>query len=514
MVDFISPFTLPAQPLELRIMALESLGFICQTWPAQFSKDIPRKALSSVFKEDNADLQNIVLKAFADFFAIHEGKSEKFVRAAGGGVDQENSTRLGGSLKANDNDGAAALIAQHFLQDMLRVAISRQDSYALTAIELIASINRQGLVHPKECAGVLVALETSTNPAISKVAFETHKMLHQQHESMFDREYMRAIQEAFYYQRDIVGDSTGAVARPYNAKLSQLFDVIKTSNSRYQKKFLSNLCSKVNFEPRKVDASGDPPECLLFARFVSQNLAFLEYGQMAELLPTIACMERIVAATGNAILDPIETEVLPARIQPANGDSSALPPPADGLAPAPQPEVALPQVNPEVLKKLAVSASILSMLWEARTYLRRLYGINQHTKQKDTKPNPKELNKAPTKVPGITGDKFWDSILRIMRSLDSTELMIDRCQQFATLLSIDDELKVTAEDDDDQDMHDVGGDGDFGASGFPVGMDSKPTKRKSSVSSGGGAPKKPRTKKASSGKKRISAGLEDDEGWE
>lgn len=507
MVDFISPFTLPAQPLELRIMALESLGSICQTWPAQFSREIPRKALSSVFEEDNADLQNIVLKAFADFFAIHEGKSEKLVQASGGAAD-ENGTRLGGSLRANDNDGAAALIAQHFLRNMLKVAQSRQDSYALTAIELVASINRQGLVHPKECAGTLVSLETSTVPAISKVAFDTHKMLHQQHESMFEREYMRAIQDAFYYQRDIVGDSTGALARPYIPKLSHLFDVIKTSNSRYQKKFLSNLCSRVDFEPRKLDVSGDPPECLLFARFVSQNLAFFEYGQVAELLPTIACIERIVAATGNAILDPIESDILPARTQPTNGDSGPVPP-TDGTNEAPPPQEPQFKVDLTTLKKLTVSASILMLLWEARTYIRRLYGINQHTKPKDTKPNPKELNKAPTKVSGINGDKFWEATIKIMRSLDSTESMIDRCQQFATLLSIDDELKVTAEDDDDQAMLDVGGEVDY--AGLPTASESRPTKRKSSVSSGGGgAPKKSRTKgKSGSGKKRVSTELED-----
>lgn len=511
MVDFISPFTLPAQPLELRIMALESLGSICQAWPAQFSRQIPRKALSSVFDEDNADLQNIVLRAFSDFFAIHEGKSEKLVQASNGAAN-EDSTRLGGSLKANDNDGAAALIAQHFLQNMLRVARSRQDSYSLTAIELVASINRQGLVHPKECAGTLVSLETSTVPAISKVAFDTHKMLHQQHESMFEREYMRAIQEAFYYQRDIVGDSTGALARPYIPKLGLLFDVIKTSNSRYQKKFLSNLCSKVDFEPRKLDVSGDPPECLLFARFVSQNLAFFEYGQIAELLPTIACIERIVAATGNAILDPIETDILPTTTQPVNGDSGPVPP-ADGTSEAALPPQPQTQVDTATLKRLTVSASILMLLWEARTYLRRLYGVNQHTKPKDTKTNAKELNKAPTKVPGITGDKFWETTIKIMRSLDSPESMVDRCQQFATLLSIDDELRVTAEDDDDQAMLDVGGEGDY-TSGLPATSDSRPTKRKSSVSSGGGGTsKKSRTKgKPASGKKRISTESVDNDG--
>ncbi|GFF66687.1 hypothetical protein IFM62136_06711 [Aspergillus lentulus] len=507
MVDSIVPFTLPKQPLELRVMALESVGSICQSWPAQFSRDEPRKILSMVFKEDNASLQNIVLKSFAEFFAMHEGKAEKSVVPSAEKADQENSTRLGGSLKASDNDGAAALIAQHFLQSMLRVAQSRQDAYALTAIELIASINRQGLVHPKECAGVLVSLETSTVPAIAKVAFDTHKMLHQQYESMFEREYMRAVQEAFYYQRYVVGDSSGALARPYVAKLAPLFDIIKTSNSRYQKKFLSNLCSKVDFELKKLDSTGDPPEHLLLARFVAQNLAFFDYGQLAELVSAVGCMERIVSATGTVVAHSIETEVFPPRMEAPLGELSSEPVPQ-----GPGNAEPLRQVNPSVLRQLATAAASLSMLWEARTYLRRLYGIHAHVRDKEGKAAAKELNKSATKVQGVTGDKFWDAISRNMEALNSEEQMISKCREFATLLAIDDEFKVGEDEDAEGDSFDAVADlDDTGAGPGSLGGQ-RPGKRKNSVSSQNPA-KRPRGRKSGSGKKRASTEPDDDMDW-
>ncbi|KAB8218465.1 sister chromatid cohesion C-terminus-domain-containing protein [Aspergillus novoparasiticus] len=504
MVDSIIPFTLPKQPLELRVMALESLGSICQSWPAQFSRDESRRILTTVFKEDNPSLQNIVLRAFADFFAMHEGKAEKSVLPSAEALDQESSTRLGGSLKASDNDGAAALIAQHFLQNMLRVAQSRQDSYALTAIELIASINRQGLVHPKECAGVLVSLETSTVPSIAKVAFETHKMLHQQYESMFEREYMRAIQEAFYYQRDVVGDSTGALSRPYVAKLAPLFEIIKISNSRYQKKFLSNLCAKVNFELKKLDTNGNPPEHLLLARFVAHNLAFFEYAQLAELVPTIGCMERIVASTGTVVAHAIETELFSTKPELPQGEGVAIPTTetASHLVP-------LQQINPQTLRQLAAAAAALSMLWEARTYLRRVYGVTAHVRNKEAKSASKELNKSATKVHGVTGDKCWDAINRNMTSLDSEENMVSKCREFATLLAIDDEFKVDdnidAEGDDGvTDMDDAGA---LGISSGP-----RPMKRKSSMS-GQNPTKRPRGRKPGSGKKRASTESDAESDW-
>ncbi|THC99519.1 hypothetical protein EYZ11_000979 [Aspergillus tanneri] len=496
MVDAIMPFTLPHQPLELRVMALESLGSICQSWPAQFSREEPRKILSMVFKEDNPSLQNIVLRAFADFFAMHEGRTEKSVMPAAEVADQENFTRLGGSMKASDNDGAAALIAQHFLQSMLRVAQSRQDSYALTAIELIASINRQGLVHPKECAGVLVSLETSTVPAIAKVAFETHKMLHQQYESMFEREYMRAVQEAFYYQRDVVGDSSGALSRPFVAKLAPLFEIVKISNSRYQKKFLANLCAKVDFELKKLDATCNPPEHLLLARFVSQNLAFFDYAQHTELVPTIGCMERIVSATGTVVAHSIETELFPGKVEPPQPDGFSMP-----VAEGPGAVAPLQQVSPETLRLLATAAAALSMLWEARTYLRRLYGVTAHTRDKGSK-GVKDLNKSATKVHGVTGDKFWDAIQRNMAILDSEENMLNKCREFATLLAIDDEFKVGEEEDVDGDSFDDLEDPGTGTAGGPV-SGQRPAKRKNSIP-GQNPVKRPRGRKPGSGKKRAS----------
>jgi cohesin loading factor subunit SCC2 len=335
-------------------------------------------------------------------------------------------------------------------------------------------------------------------------------MLHQQYESMFDREYMRAVQDAFYYQRDIVGDPTGALTHPYTAKLAPLFEIVKISNSKYQKKFLANLCSKVDFEPKQLNASGNPPEHLLLARFVSQNLAFFEYGQMAELLPTIACVERIVAATGTVIAHYIETEIFPTRMQPTNGEpnAAAIPPPAEAsLSQEAQPR----EVNPNALRQLATAAGALSMLWEARSFLRRLYGINLHTKQKEGKANPKELNKAPAKVHGITGDKFWEVTSKIMNCLDGSEAMLARCREFATFLSIDDELKVAAGDEEERDSHETAGDGDDMTVGLATA--NRPAKRKSSVSASGTPKKKKAKGKSIQGKKKMSTDGDDDEKW-
>ncbi len=180
-------------------------------------------AFQHVLRNGEPELQIIVLSNFRDFFARIDRQAEAKGVQTSAELEVSAGGKLGGSMIANDGDGASALIAQRFLKDILDIALASQDNSALTATEVVASINRQGLVHPKESGSALVALETSTNPAIADLAFREHRLLHQQHESMFEREYMRAIQEAFKYQKHIVKDVLGYTTQPYTSKLHGMF---------------------------------------------------------------------------------------------------------------------------------------------------------------------------------------------------------------------------------------------------------------------------------------------------
>ena len=506
-IQSISPFATNAQPLSLKAEAFDSIGLICQSWPYQFTQEHISNAFQDVLRKGDPELQNIVLSSFRDFFARINRQAEAKIGANSEIVSAAPGEKLGGSMTANEGDGASALIAQRFLKHILHIALVSQDASALAATEVIASINRQGLVHPKESGPALVALETSTNQAIADVASQEHRILHQQHESMFEREYMRAIQEAFKYQRDIVGETSGYTTRPYASKLSAMFEIIKTSKGKYQKKFLSNYCSKIDFDILKMDLAGTPPNVLQFSRFLTENLAFFDYGRLEELLHTLTCMERIVTDTGSAIAHGINTDVFNITIESM---------PEATVQDAPQdPGVAEPikiAIDPSRLRQLTTASIILSSLWETRVYLRRLYGLSPGQSKKDgkNKATAKDLSKAPSRVHGVTGDKLVATIAEKVKSLDSEDTMTQQCRDFVELLSVDSEVKVKTESEEDLDhLETPSGDDEQDApmSGRPQGM-----KRKSSVSVGGTPMKKkgrPSLKRRKSGK---SADSEED--WE
>jgi len=92
---------------------------------------------------------------------------------------------------------------------------------------------------------------------------------------------------------------------------------------------------------------------------------------------------------------------------------------------------------------------MLSSLWEARTYLRRQYGLMTNRRESKTKSTVKDLNKAPIKAPGINGDKFWEQTSSIMTALDTEEAMMAQCRTFVELLTVDHDFKIAAEGDED-----------------------------------------------------------------
>lgn len=502
-VQSVNPFTSSSQPLSLRAEAFDSIGLVCQSWPYQFTQEHISNAFQEVLRKGEPELQIILLSSFRDFFARIDRQAEGKSEEALAGPELPVGGKLGGSMTANDGDGASALIAQRFLKDILNIALASQENSALTATEVIASINRQGLVHPKESGPALVALETSTNPAIADVALQQHRLLHQQHETMFEREYMRAIQEAFRYQMDVVKDTLGYTTQPYTSKLYGMFDIIKSSKGKYQKKVLSNLISKIDFDILKADLSNVLP----FSRFLTENLVFFDYGRLDELLHTISCMEKIVADTGSGVAHSISTEIFRITVE-------SIP----DTVPEEEPQNQGPNdgtnetVDPSRLRQLSTASVILSSLWEARTYLRRLYGLGASQQKRESKKGAaKDLSKAPSRMQGLTGDKVVATIAEKVASLDCEDSMIQQCKEFVELLSVDNEIKVAAEGEEDLEHPETpSGDEERDT---PMSGGSRTLKRKGSVSIAG-TPMKKKRGRPSINRKKSGKSVGSDEDWD
>ncbi|KAF2771455.1 ARM repeat-containing protein [Teratosphaeria nubilosa] len=448
MVEVLCPFTSPKQPVGLREASLEAVCTIAQAWPKLFLRSDVVNAFQLVFRDQQLGLERVLLSGLEGFFVAQEvSKGSEDVPALGAGV-AAGQERLGKTYVATDQDGASTTIAQRFMQQILRLALSSSEDLAVVASRLIVSINRQGLVHPKESGPALVALETCPNTTIANMAFAEHKAQHSKHESLFDKEYMRAVQQAFEYQRDTLKSTIGYTGQPPVSKMSLLWEVLKTGKAQVRKKFLSNIVQKMDFNPAAIDFAGSEPQHLVFVRFCVENLAFFEYDRVEELLHLLTAMEKAFATTGTAVAQAIEADVLSLRVDTLVSSSNAE---GDGNS-ANLAEHMPARADPERLRKLAVAAQVCSLIWETRSFIRRLWQMQKYTGK--PKNAAKENNKAPSRA--TTAPALSDAYLRRIKeimSVDATEeTQLAICNSFLELISVDSEVKIPDGEENDMDV--------------------------------------------------------------
>lgn len=455
-VDILSPFASPQQPLAARKASIEAIGLVCQSWPRNYVLAKVYTAFQQVFQDKIPILETMVLRSFREFLITEERRSEAAAEA--GGEKKKELTVMGGTTF----DDVSSATTQRFLKDITRISLSSQDEHAFLAMEVLGSINRQGLTHPKETGVTLITLETSSNRKIAELAFMEHRSLHEKHETVLEREYVKAVQSAYNYQRDIVKDSHGATMDQFQPKLHLLMEVLKISKMKNRQRFLEKLCGQVDFDLGKLKAKEEMPQHVDFSRFIAENLAFFEYQTVGELQTVVNTIEKMVTSTGAAVAQAIESEVFNVRMdgeqqtegQPAMGDEQSIivaADPVNGSQMEPQIPTAKPvasSVDAQRLRQLTAGSIILLSLWEVRTHLRRLYGMGTNRHDSKAKALAKDLNKVPTKVQGVHGERVWEEIDSHMAGLRSEEAMAQKCKVFVELMNVDKEFKVSAATDD------------------------------------------------------------------
>lgn len=141
---------------EIRRAAIENLGRVCQTNAVHFLNPKILDIINTVFSEQNIELKASILEGLKGFFLLEESRSTEALSEEIGVKVKKQTQAVTGAKQlaqnafATQNDGVSTSLAQTYLKEITAVAMGSQDAYALVAVEVIASILRQGLVHPKE----------------------------------------------------------------------------------------------------------------------------------------------------------------------------------------------------------------------------------------------------------------------------------------------------------------------------------------------------------------------------
>ncbi|KAK5117342.1 hypothetical protein LTR62_005959 [Meristemomyces frigidus] len=453
-VEVVCPYTSPMQPTDLRQASLDALCMVCQAAPRMLLRQDVVTAFDLVFKQKDSNLEGALLTGLDGFFSAGESnQGQTDVPALGGGA-VTGTARLGKTYVATDQDGASTSIARRFVPQILRLALSSSpdSTSAFIASKIIVSINRQGLVHPKESGPALVALETCRDPAISNMAYAEHKAQHSKHESLFDKEYMRAVQQAYEYQRDVFHDGLGYVGQPPISKLHLMWEVLKTGKAQVRKKFLGNLAAKLDFEVPTQGTADTLSSHLGFVRFSTGNLALFDYERAEELLQLLAALDKTFAATGSTVAQAIEGEILGHLMDAVAGSEANFDMTSDTV----RAELVASAVDPKRLYQLSVAAQICSVIWETRSFIRRVWNLQKYlNKPKNAAKESNRTSSRATNAPALT-ETYLKRIADLMTTDGTIETYRAICAAFVNeLMSVDSEIKVNTEDEE-QAMHEHG----------------------------------------------------------
>lgn len=500
---------------KIRIAALQSLGAICQSSPTLFNNKEVRQTFFGVLdarpedaetQREDQDLKRVVLGMYDELYGERAASKEASEKAE---KDQTKQAlkQIGGDDQSRDQDSAVSSITPGIVDRVLKISLAEDSENALLAAQILSSISRQGLIHPKQCLGAFVAFSTSANDKIAQVGHRAQHLLHEQYESHCEREYKSAIVQAFKYQTVTSGDSTGATYPGLKPRLGKCFDIVMTSSSKFVKKFFSGILTSTALEFTNAENILISKEHVLFTRYAAQNIALADYRKVEELYHVILQVEIAYGKAGAELAQAIETAQSehPDIVTIAHDNM-------ENVTPRPETRTIDPALIVK-LRRLAPAAACLLLLIETRAHLLRQYNIGKDIRLvMDTTKQAKETNKAPSKVHGFTGERFYSRSNQIVHDLDDPTAAMQLCKTFVEAMLFEEKFDPVNDEGAVSSIERGGGHVPELARSYSIAStpSKRGRKRKGSTSASGTPSKKPRGR-AKKTQRRSSSAEGDDE---
>ena len=165
------------------------------------------------------------------------------------------------------------------------------------SLDILQHTVMRGLSHPLQCIPALIALETSDDAHISAKALQMHAHLSSKHQSILAVRYLDHARAAFEFRQARNGDY--ATLRGYRdpddprSLLQQWYTLIR-DRRQPRLDFLKGMIKAFDIDP-----NGEITETnVLFARFVADNLATMEYKTQEEVLAVLHELKLILSVAG------------------------------------------------------------------------------------------------------------------------------------------------------------------------------------------------------------------------
>ena len=322
----------------VRSVSLQNLGFIFRAHPTLMTRPSMTAMMDGIFASGSLQDRATLLKIMLDFLSadsLRRNPDNTVVNVGVGRRKPENPgagsvdmTILVGNTETFADTGVGSAMMQRYSEDVLKATLEVSNpTLQRTAIDILRFTVLQGLSHPIQCVPYLVSLETLEDRKIRSRAMELHSHLASKHASLVHARFLDTARSAFRFQ---LQRTTTESMRGYHvdsmptAVLGAWYSLLRDRRA-VRLDFLKQIV-------KALDVNTAASECsiqeVLFARFMADNLATLDYKTMEELFVVIGELRSILAVSGTQVLYMVHPYV---PKPDALAGPAVTPPPQDGL---------------------------------------------------------------------------------------------------------------------------------------------------------------------------------------
>ncbi|KAJ9475705.1 Sister chromatid cohesion protein 2 [Pseudozyma hubeiensis] len=331
----------------VRSVSLQNLGFIFRAHPTLMTRPLLTAMMDDIFASGSLQDRATLLKIILDFLsadALRRNPDNAVVTAGTGRRKPENPdagsvdmTILVGNTETFADTGVGSAMMQRYSEDVLKATLEVSNPpLQRTAIDILRFTVLQGLSHPIQCVPYLVSLETLEDRKLRSRAMELHSHLASKHASLVQARFLDTARSAFRFQMQL---GTAQALRGFRvdnmptAVLGAWYSLLRDRRAT-RLDFLKQIVKALDVNTASADCSMDE---VLFARFMADNLATLDYKTMEELFIVIGELRSILAVSGMQVLHNMQPHLpkqdfMSSAAQTESAQDGMRTPPPPGIA--------------------------------------------------------------------------------------------------------------------------------------------------------------------------------------
>lgn len=304
LLRFVIFFTKEDLLVSIRTAGIKSLLLICSSHPKMFLLKPVMNILNTEFKSGTHRMKLTILEGFNSFLLKEDDEAGKRNLEVSSSSDKKLDVGVFHGTSHNYiNDSVCLSLIQSFITPTLDLCVQEAGPLALTPVRFLELIMKLGFANPKVCAPTIIALESSPNKFVKKIAFSLHKQIFEKYESLADRNYAEAFRLAVEYNKRV----GGAEFWKNVLFLRSVYKVVNRSYSSKKRLILSlTRLFTVDSSSKDLKVSIQTRDTIVY---LVLNLSVLPFLSLEEVCLVLYHLDRSITHEGIELADKVYSTV-------------------------------------------------------------------------------------------------------------------------------------------------------------------------------------------------------------